>query len=88
MTHLQKYIQAALKKAQYEFDEDTASYVGYVEELPVCWAQGDSIEEARAELESIIEGWILLSIRRGERLPSLGGVNFSVPSLQPDMQYA
>ena len=66
MTLLQKYIQAALKKAKYEFDEDAQNYVGYVEELPVCWAQGESVEETREELESVIEGWILLSIQRGE----------------------
>lgn len=88
MTHLQKYIQAALKRATYTFDHDTQTYIGVVADLPVCWAQGETIEDAREELESVIEGWILLSVQRGEPIPSLGAIQFSVPARVQELQYA
>lgn len=71
MTALQKYIKAALKSAQYQYDSETKTYLAVVEELPICWGQGNSFEEARDELESVIEGFILLSIQRGEAIPKI-----------------
>ena len=88
MTNLQKYIHAALKKAKYVFDEDTHNFIGYIEELPLCWAQGDTIEDVREELESVVEGWILLSIRSGEVLPIISNTHFNIPSKHQPLQYA
>ena len=88
MTLLRKYIQAALKEAKYTFDEESNSCIAVVEKLPGCWAQGDNLEDAREELESVIEGWILLSIQRGEEIPSVSGVNFNIPHPQKELKYA
>ncbi len=71
MTKFQRYIQAALNKAKYVFDKESKSYIAIVEELPICWAQGKNYEEAREELASVIEGWVLLSIQKGDTIPSL-----------------
>jgi predicted RNase H-like HicB family nuclease len=57
MTTFQNYITQALSHAEYQYDEETKSWVGIIEELPLCWAQGDTLEEAREELMSTIEEW-------------------------------
>lgn len=88
MTLFQKYIYAALQHAQYQYDDDRGSFIGFVEELPICWAEGTTIEETRSELESVIEGWVLLSIRRGESLPQLGNVSFMIPRFEHEKEYA
>lgn len=88
MTLLQRYIQAALRKAKYNFDEETQSYTAVVEELPLCWGQGSNFEEARTELESVIEGWILLSVQRGEKIPPIEDVSFDIPDPKKELEYA
>ncbi len=73
MTTFQSYIQKALALAEYHYDEETKSWVGEIAELPLCWAQGDSVEEVRAELAETVEGWVLLAIRQGDPIPKIAG---------------
>jgi len=88
MTLFRRYIQAALRKAKYSYDDETKSFVAVVEELPLCWGQGDTHEEAREELENVIEGWVLLSIQRGEKLPSIDNVAMIIPHKKEEPEYA
>jgi predicted RNase H-like HicB family nuclease len=88
MTQFQKYIQAALNKAKYVFDEESKTYIAVVEELPICWAQGKNYEETREELASVIEGWVLLSIQKGDTIPSLEGVSLDILKPQKKLEYA
>jgi len=36
------------------------------------WATGKTLEECRAKLKDVIEGWILVSTRKGLPIPKLG----------------
>ena len=47
-------------------------YYGEVPELPGGWASGQTLEGCRRELKEVIEGWILVSVRRSLDLPRLG----------------
>jgi len=38
------------------------------------WAAGKILEECRKNLKEVIEGWILLSIRKGLHIPKLGRI--------------
>jgi predicted RNase H-like HicB family nuclease len=69
---LVEYIEEALKRARYEMIEDEEPYYGEVEELKGVWAIGKSLEECRNNLKEVIEGWILLSIKKGLPIPALG----------------
>lgn len=62
---LTEYIDEALKRARYEIIEDDEHYYGEVEELKGVWATGKTLEECRSKLKEVIEGWILLSIKKG-----------------------
>jgi len=67
-----EYIEEALRRARYEIIEDEEPYYGEVEELTGVWATGKTLEECRNNLKEVIEGWILLSIKKGLPIPSLG----------------
>jgi predicted RNase H-like HicB family nuclease len=68
---LTEYIQEALNHAHYAMIADEEPFFGEVPELEGVWATGGTIEECRAHLAGIIEGWLLLSIRRGLPIPPL-----------------
>ena len=75
---LTEYISEALGRARYELiEDDDASYYGEVPELPGVWACGRTLEECRQELKDVVEGWILLSVKRSLDIPALGGVEIT-----------
>lgn len=77
---LTEYIEEALRSARYEIIEDQEPYYGEVEMLKGVWATGKTLEECREHLKDVIEGWILLSIKRGLKLPKLG--KFSIKEVK------
>ncbi len=68
-----EYIEAALERAVYKTleDEEEPIFVS-VPHLPGAWATGKTVEEARKELISVIEGWIALRLRMGRSIPPIG----------------
>ena len=75
---LTEYIDEALRRARYELIEDEeAPYYGEVPELPGVWASGRTLEGCRRELKEVIEGWILVSVRRSLDLPRLGSAEIT-----------
>ena len=78
---LTEYIDAALGRARYELIEDGETpYYGEVPELPGVWTCGRTLEECRRELKDVVEGWILLSVKRSMHIPALGGVEITEAS--------
>ena len=73
-----EYIQAALERAQYKIIDDPEPVFGEVPELDGVWATGNSIEECRRELISVIEGWIALRLRMGDSIPPIDSVGINV----------
>ena len=75
---LTEYINEALRRARYELIEDEETpYYGEVPELPGVWASGQTLEGCRRELKEVIEGWILVSVRRSLDLPRLGSAEIT-----------
>ncbi len=77
-----EYIEAALEKAVYKTIEDEEPIFVSVPELPGAWATGKTVEEARKELISVIEGWIALRLRMGRSIPSISGHTITA-SIEP-----
>lgn len=71
---LTEYIEEALKKARYEIIDDEEPYYGETEDIKGVWATGKTLEECRNNLKEVIEGWILLSIKKGLPIPKLGDI--------------
>ena len=72
-----EYIKAAMRQAQYEMLEDNTFY-GEIDALTGCYANEDSLEACRDELESVVEDWILFSLTQQLPLPVVDGVKLEV----------
>ena len=71
---LTEYIEEALKRAKYEIIDDEDPYYGEVPELKGVWASNKTLEECREKLKEVIEGWLILSIKKGLSIPELNGI--------------
>jgi len=69
---LLEYIEEALRRAHYELIEDDDPYYGEIKDLPGVWAEGKTLEECRESLRSVVEGCILLSVKKDLPIPALG----------------
>ncbi len=67
------YIQNAMKLAKYEILEDR-KYYGEIEGFQGVWAQADDLESCREELQSALEDWLVLGLRKGHKLPVVAGI--------------
>ena len=65
-----EYIEAALGKAKYDIIRDEEPYYGEVPGLKGIWATGKTLEECRKNLSEVIEGWIIVRIKKGLPIPS------------------
>ena len=73
---LTQYIAVAMKQATYELLEDNT----YYGEIPACegvWSNQATLEECREELQSALEGWIILGLQLGHFLPILDGIDLN-----------
>jgi len=71
---LTRYIEEALKRAEYERDENGV-VIATVPGASGFFAQGDSFEEARENLRDVIEGNVLLALQMGLEIPHIEGVD-------------
>jgi predicted RNase H-like HicB family nuclease len=69
---LLRYVDAALAQAEYERDENGVIIV-QVPGASGFFAQGDTFEEARANLRDVIEGNVLLALQLGFAIPAIEG---------------
>ena len=76
-----EYIKAALEKAKYEIiDDEEEPFYGEVPELRGVWATGKTLEECRRNLAEVIEGWIIIRIKRGLPIPPINGRTIDIPA--------
>jgi predicted RNase H-like HicB family nuclease len=75
MGNLTTYIQEAMRRAKYSLIEDKeAPFLGEIPGLQGVFAVSNTLEGCRDELQSVLEGWITLALRRGIEIPALGKV--------------
>jgi predicted RNase H-like HicB family nuclease len=69
---LTKYLQAAMRLAKYEIQEN-GDYSGSIPGLEGAWASASSLEACREEPEEVLEDWLLFRLSR--QLPILSIVH-------------
>ena len=79
---LTDYIQAAMHRAKYEILEDDGSFIGKIPGFQGVWANADTQDVCRKELEEVLEGWIILGLRLGHTLPVVDSMDLT-PELVP-----
>jgi predicted RNase H-like HicB family nuclease len=78
---LLRYVDAALALADYERDDD-GIIIAVVPDASGFFAQGDTFEEARANLRDVIEGNVLLALQLGLPIPVVPGVQIEEQDAQ------
>jgi predicted RNase H-like HicB family nuclease len=68
-----EYIEATLREARYEIIKAEEPYYGEVPSLEGVWATGKTLEECRQNLTEVIDGWILIRLKKGLPIPPVGG---------------
>jgi predicted RNase H-like HicB family nuclease len=73
---LTQYINKAMGNAVYDKLED-GSFSGKIPQCPGVIAFGETLYQCQQELRSSLEGWLIVKIRHGDKLPVLGRINLN-----------
>jgi predicted RNase H-like HicB family nuclease len=74
---LTEYIRAAMHGAKYEILPDGTFY-GEIPRFQGVYANAETLETCREQLQGILEGWIVLGLRMGHPLPVVEGIDLAV----------
>lgn len=75
---LTNYIRAALRGAKYEILPDDGSYYGEIPQFNGVYANTETLETCREELEEVLEEWILLRVSKNLPLPVVDGIELII----------
>ena len=67
-----EYIQKALRKAEYKL-LDNGTWFAEIPGFEGIWANGQTVEECRIELQEVLEEWLVLKIRDHDPIPEIEG---------------
>ena len=71
-----EYINKEMSKATYDKLED-GSFSGRIPQCPGVVAFGETLYQCQQELKSSLEGWLIVKIRHGDKLPVIGRIDLS-----------
>lgn len=71
-----EYIEKAMSKGSYDKLED-GSFFGKIPKCPGVVAFGSTLYECAQELKSSLEGWLIVKIRYGDKIPIIGRINLN-----------
>ena len=75
---IEYFIQDHLAKAKYKMIDNNKTFYGEVSELRGVWATGKTLEKCRQELKEVIEGWLILRLKKNLPVPNFGVKSYSV----------
>ncbi len=73
---LSEYVERAMEHASYDKLED-GTFSGVVPQCQGIIAFSDTLRGCEAELQSVLEDWILTGLKLGHRLPIVDGVDLN-----------
>ncbi len=80
---LSDYVEYAIAQAIYDKLKD-GTFAGKIPPCKGVIAFGVTLQECQAQLRSTLEDWILLGLKLGHPLPTLGDINLNQePNLEP-----
>ena len=75
---LTNYIRAAMRRAKYEILSDDGTFYGKIPGFDGVYANADTLEACREELEEVLEEWILFRVSRNLPLPVVEGIELAI----------
>ena len=75
-----EYCQKAIEKAEYKKLED-GTWFAEMLGFKGVWSNGETVEECRRELLTVLEEWIILKLRDRDSIPDVDGVRVQITEL-------
>lgn len=76
LTH---YINNLIARAKYEILEDDRTYYGEIPGIQGVWANEKSLIKCEQILREVLEEWLLIKLRRNEKVPVVKRINLNFP---------
>jgi predicted RNase H-like HicB family nuclease len=67
-----------MRRARYEILPDDDACYGEIPGFDGVWANADTLEACREELEEVLEEWILLRVAKHLPLPTVDGIELKI----------
>jgi predicted RNase H-like HicB family nuclease len=80
---LTRYIQTAMHRATYKLLED-GTFFAEIPGLQGVWANADTLEACRDELQDALEDWLLIGLHLRHTIPVIEGIDLN-PSTQKEV---
>ena len=71
-----EYVNKAMSKAVYDKLED-GTFTGKIPQCPGVVSFGETLYQCEQESRSSLEGWLIVKIRHGDKLPVIGKINLN-----------
>ena len=71
-----KFIDRAMSKAVYDKLDD-GSFSGKIPQCPGVIAFGKTLYQCDQELKASLEGWLIIKLRHGDKLPVIGNISLN-----------
>ncbi len=75
---LTNYIRAAMHRAKYEILSDDGTFYGEIPRFDGVYANTNTLDACREELEEVLEEWILFRISKNLPLPKVDGIELII----------
>jgi predicted RNase H-like HicB family nuclease len=75
---LTDYIRAAMRRAIYKQYPEDGSYWGEIPGFQGVWANTETLESCRDELQEVLEEWILFRLSKQLPLPVVDGIDLTI----------
>jgi predicted RNase H-like HicB family nuclease len=72
-----EYCQKAIEDAQYKKLND-GTWFAEIPGFQGVWANGQTVEQCRKELITVLEEWLLLKVRDGDSIPDIDGLKVEI----------
>jgi len=72
-----EYCEKAIDRAEYKKLED-GNWFAEIPGFQGVWANGNTVEECRRELISVLEEWLILKLRDADLIPEINGLKIEI----------
>ncbi|MDZ4845956.1 MAG: hypothetical protein SH857_10455 [Chitinophagales bacterium] len=76
-----EYMQAAMRKARYEYLPDDKLYSGEIPGFKGVYASSKHLEDCRKELHAVLEDWLLISLQRNLPIPVVNKISLKIKNV-------
>lgn len=67
-----------MARANFEILPEDGTYYGSIEEFPGVWSNSSTLTGCQAELQSVLEDWLVLALRRNIEIPVIDSIDLNL----------